>query len=159
MLQKNVYNTYRKELREIVFSGMQVKPQEIMKKLFGIDKNIDCAQFFLISTNSVKNIEELWGTFYVIPTNLKKEKYIVLFEDVDKKRARFTGCVEWFAEREEIVIYSLLNKKDHITISSNDATKFPGLITTIPETKRACRIRKEHWNILKKYFKKIDVNI
>lgn len=159
MLEKNSYEKYRKKLKLLIFSCGKVKPNEIMRELFGIKGMINCPQFYLITTNSVKEIEEIWGKFYFIPTSTKENEYIVIFEYLLKNDSRYTGCVDWSKSGEELIIHSLLNKGHFLKITASDIKKYPGMITAETDIKASKRISKGHWEVLQGYFKRINVNI
>lgn len=158
MLEERAYDKWRRQLKETIFSGMHVHPHTILKKVFGISQKIDCIQFFLIGTNTTKKIEVLWGKFFIIPSHRDLKKHVVIFESSKDLNFSFTGVVEFSQKNNHIVIRSLLDKDDIFIMEEMGSEKYPGTISS--KTREVSqKISREHWAVIKRYFKEINVNI
>lgn len=155
MIAIGIYDKYKKMLKESIFDGGYVKPSKIMKKVFGIIKEgHDCSQFFLIGTDVSRSTEDLLGKFHVIPSTKDLKSFIVIFEGLNKELSQFRGVVEWSSENQKIIIRSLMDKSDVITIVSTDTKHHPGKICAEIDISGK-RIARGHWKVLITYFNKL----
>jgi hypothetical protein len=157
MLHPHAYETYKKKLKEEIFSSMRVNPQKIMKNVFGIKHALPCPEFYLVGTNSVTNQEIVWGKFYTLLENQKMNRFVVIFECLLKESHKFTGCVELLPEN-TLCVRSFTEKDLTIMLIPFESKSFAGMITPSVETSKKIgrRIRKEHWKVLQRYFELLN---